>query len=295
MKKLIIYGVILLITFTNIDAENIDKKSNFDKDELGTLEKAEIIKQRAIAKAKAKETKVIAKAIKDRTIAEIEAIKINDIAHIEAKALTEIKMLETRIEASKVKIAEEAEKAKIKAELLYRETIKKVKKRSDFSIEIEKIAIEEVENNISSDVNDNKMIDDNKSIKNEREEEIKSSGVEEDISKLLKARNIEFKRAKSILTPGGAESVAKLAGILAKYPSVYIEIAGYTDSDGSTKHNLALSQSRVNSVKKILVAKGIDEKRLVAKGYGEANPLVPNKSKKNKQKNRRVEIHIIRE
>ncbi len=112
------------------------------------------------------------------------------------------------------------------------------------------------------------------------------------ISTLLKIENIEFEVAKGSLTPKGEATVSKLANILKGYPTINIEIAGHTDSDGSEQFNKTLSQSRVDMVKSKLVAKGIDSKRLTAKGYGESKPLVPNTSDENKQKNRRVEINI---
>jgi len=115
------------------------------------------------------------------------------------------------------------------------------------------------------------------------------------IIKLLKVENIEFNTAKSTLTNRGQSTVDKLAVILKKYPEVKVEIAGYTDSDGDALFNQKLSQARVETVKKELISQGVENKRLTAKGYGESNPLVPNTTNENKQKNRRVEINIIGE
>jgi len=112
------------------------------------------------------------------------------------------------------------------------------------------------------------------------------------IAKLLQIENIEFEVAKGSLTPRGKGTVDKLANILTQYPNIKTEIAGHTDSDGSAQFNQRLSQSRVNTVKKRLVSKGISATRLTAKGYGESQPLVPNTSDANKQRNRRVEINI---
>ena len=59
-------------------------------------------------------------------------------------------------------------------------------------------------------------------------------------------------------------------------------------------YNETFSQSRAESVVQYLIAKGIDASRLVAKGYGESKPTVPNNSEKNKQINRRVEFTILK-
>lgn len=280
MNKIIIQYVILITLFTSINAKNIDKKNSFSEDELKAIAKAEEIKDKTIAKAEAIKVEVIAKAIRDRTITEIEAIKVKNIAQIEVKSISEMKRIEKKAEVAKGKAIAEAEEAKAQAELLYKERIKNVKIEIDVPENLEKKAIQEIENN--------------ESIQNATQEQTKGNDAEDTIAHLLKVRNIGFKHDRAILTQEGIETVVKLSEILQKYPGIYIEISGYTDSDGSSRHNLKLSQARVNAVKKILVSSGIEEGRLIAKGYGETFPLVPNTSKKNKRKNRRVEIHIIR-
>ena len=58
---------------------------------------------------------------------------------------------------------------------------------------------------------------------------------------------------------------------------------------------MLLSQGRVNNVKRALMQEGIDRNRIKAVGYGETRPLLPNTTRENKQKNRRVEIIVIGE
>jgi len=124
-----------------------------------------------------------------------------------------------------------------------------------------------------------------------REEKARLAAKER-IARLLQIENIEFKTSKGTLTTRGATTVNKLANILNEYPDIKIEIAGHTDSDGSSKFNQKLSQSRVNTVRSTLISKGISATRLTAIGYGESKPLVPNTTRENKQRNRRVEINI---
>jgi len=126
-------------------------------------------------------------------------------------------------------------------------------------------------------------------------QEAKKAELKTKIANLLKLDNIEFNVNKSTLTQKGQETVDKLANILKEYTSVHIEIAGHTDSDGSAEYNQKLSQSRVDMVKSKLIDDAIDASRLTAKGYGETKPLVPNDTKENKAKNRRVEITILGE
>ena len=85
--------------------------------------------------------------------------------------------------------------------------------------------------------------------------------------------------------------IKKVAEILKANPNLKIEIAGYTDNIGSDKYNLLLSQKRAEAVKNVLVkVYHINPKRIIAKGYGEKYPLVPNTTPTNRALNRRVEI-----
>jgi outer membrane protein OmpA-like peptidoglycan-associated protein len=71
---------------------------------------------------------------------------------------------------------------------------------------------------------------------------------------------------------------------------VKLEIGGHTDSDGDAAKNVALSQSRADAVKKILVDQGIDAARLTTKGYGSTKPVDVNTTPEGKANNRRVEF-----
>jgi len=67
-------------------------------------------------------------------------------------------------------------------------------------------------------------------------------------------------------------------------------VEGFTDSTGSTAHNLELSQRRAEAVRSALAQAGIDRSRVEVRGYGEAYPVAGNESAGDRQLNRRVEI-----
>jgi OmpA-OmpF porin, OOP family len=73
-----------------------------------------------------------------------------------------------------------------------------------------------------------------------------------------------------------------------------LEIAGYTDNTGDAALNLALSQKRAESVRQALIKYGADPDMLVAKGYGEANPIASNDTAEGRLKNRRIEYHVVK-
>jgi OmpA-OmpF porin, OOP family len=73
-----------------------------------------------------------------------------------------------------------------------------------------------------------------------------------------------------------------------------LEIAGYTDNTGDAALNLALSQKRAESVREALIKYGADPDMLVAKGYGEADPIANNDTAEGRLTNRRIEYHVVK-
>lgn len=88
----------------------------------------------------------------------------------------------------------------------------------------------------------------------------------------------------------------QVAGVLAANESIFlVEVAGHTDNVGGADPNKSLSQRRAEAVVAYLSdKKGIDRKRLVAKGYGQEKPIADNKTAKGRQQNRRVEFVILK-
>jgi outer membrane protein OmpA-like peptidoglycan-associated protein/ABC-type nitrate/sulfonate/bicarbonate transport system substrate-binding protein len=96
-----------------------------------------------------------------------------------------------------------------------------------------------------------------------------------------------------------AESIAVLNDVnqlLSQFPTYYLIIDAHTDTVGSNESNLQLSKNRATEVKKYLVQKGVDEKRIIARGWGEERPIVAKESTEaDKAKNRRTEFILTRE
>lgn len=91
-----------------------------------------------------------------------------------------------------------------------------------------------------------------------------------------------------------ADLLDEVANVLRRNPDILkVEVGGHTDSKGADVYNLDLSQRRVESVVKWLVAKGVSEDRLQAKGYGETEPIATNDTAEGRAENRRVEFTIL--
>lgn len=82
----------------------------------------------------------------------------------------------------------------------------------------------------------------------------------------------------------------KWADFFNQNPSLEATIYGHADSTGPTLYNQKLSERRAQAVVDYLVGKGVSASRLKAIGFGETRPIVPNTTKENRQKNRRVEM-----
>jgi len=96
-----------------------------------------------------------------------------------------------------------------------------------------------------------------------------------------------------IESPASFSILAQIAKILNENHTWIIEIRGHTDSIGSEKYNLDLSQKRADAVKKFIVSKyGILAHRLIAVGFGETDPIADNGTSEGRARNRRVEFVI---
>jgi outer membrane protein OmpA-like peptidoglycan-associated protein len=97
------------------------------------------------------------------------------------------------------------------------------------------------------------------------------------ISKPVLIDNIFFDFDRATLRPESAESLDELVQLLKDNAGVTIEIGAHCDYKGDDDYNKRLSQQRAESVVNYLIAHGIDQKRLTARGYGETTPKTINK------------------
>ncbi len=84
-----------------------------------------------------------------------------------------------------------------------------------------------------------------------------------------------------------------LATLLSDNKNLVMEIGGYTDSTGTDKYNLVLSEKRALSVVNYLIKMGIASDRLQYKGYGNTSKLGNNVTVEGRKLNRRTEAKII--
>ena len=100
--------------------------------------------------------------------------------------------------------------------------------------------------------------------------------------------HITFANNSVVISASEMPKVEKFAEFLKANPAYKVEIQGYTDSKGSEKYNLSLSQKRAKAVYVALIDLGVDANRLSYKGYGESNPIASNDTAEGRAQNRRI-------
>ena len=112
----------------------------------------------------------------------------------------------------------------------------------------------------------------------------------------LVLQGVNFAFDESALTPESHEILDRVARALleAQWSNVRFEVAGHTSSIATAEYNMALSERRAEAVRAYLVSRGVENSRMVARGYGETQPMVPNDREGRAWQNRRVELRRMR-
>jgi OmpA-OmpF porin, OOP family len=111
---------------------------------------------------------------------------------------------------------------------------------------------------------------------------------------VLTLGDVQFAPGQATLTAAAMRQLSPLVTLLKEQPKRNIRIAGYTDSSGTESSNLDLSQRRADAVRDFLMENGISPNRIVARGYGEADPVASNTTVAGRRENRRVEVLVPR-
>ncbi|TRZ44462.1 OmpA family protein [Robertkochia solimangrovi] len=95
----------------------------------------------------------------------------------------------------------------------------------------------------------------------------------EDLAEALSLAPIFFENDSYSINEKSAEILDGIAVVMEAYPDLKIQIGSHTDSKGSSRYNLILSEKRATATMNYLLSKGIAVNRLEAKGYGESKLL----------------------
>ena len=109
----------------------------------------------------------------------------------------------------------------------------------------------------------------------------------------IRLPGVNFETNSDRLVAGAANVLNDAVATLKKNPTITVEVAGHTDSDGAADYNESLSTRRAATVRDYLATNGISADRMSVRGYGESQPIADNTTRAGKAQNRRVVLRII--
>ncbi|HET8645071.1 MAG TPA: OmpA family protein [Vicinamibacteria bacterium] len=111
----------------------------------------------------------------------------------------------------------------------------------------------------------------------------------------LSSDKVTFPLNRAEVSPEAKQLIDEaIAELKAENRGVFFEIEGHTDSTGPDAYNMKLGEDRATAVRNYLHDQhGIALSRIEVITYGEAKPVVDNKTRANRAQNRRVVIKVL--
>ncbi|MFP4370583.1 MAG: OmpA family protein [Candidatus Kapaibacterium sp.] len=114
----------------------------------------------------------------------------------------------------------------------------------------------------------------------------------DDISKAFQ-RPILFAFDSATIRPQSYPIINELVDAMKSRPKLRLEIQGHTDNVGGVEYNMNLSKERAKAVMNAMLERGIDPRRLRARGFGMSEPVASNETEEGRAQNRRTEFVIL--
>ena len=124
---------------------------------------------------------------------------------------------------------------------------------------------------------------------------LRSGFTAADLTNALNTNVINFPSGSAQIPRESMPVLEQSASAIKSAPAgTVLEVGGHTDNRGNSTANLGLSQRRADSVRRFLIDKGVKSDSLVAKGYGDSNPIASNDTDEGRFKNRRIEYKDLK-
>ncbi len=106
-------------------------------------------------------------------------------------------------------------------------------------------------------------------------------------------RPILFDFDSTEVKPASYPVIDEIVDAMLSRPKLRLEVQGHTDNVGGIEYNQTLSQLRAYAVVAEIVKRGVEPRRLRARGFGMSVPIAPNSTDEGRAKNRRTEFVIL--
>ncbi len=108
---------------------------------------------------------------------------------------------------------------------------------------------------------------------------------------IVRLYGLKFPSGSAEIRPENFGLLTKVQRVLREFSTSPVLVAGHTDSRGNDATNLALSKRRADAVREYLLANmTMDDTRITAVGYGEAQPIASNETEDGRALNRRIDV-----
>ena len=105
-------------------------------------------------------------------------------------------------------------------------------------------------------------------------------------------KDVFFDYNKSDLRTDDSTTAQKDGSFLSQHPDLKVVIEGHCDDRGSEEYNLALGDSRANSLKQSLIAEGVSADHIKTVSYGKEHPYCSQDNEQCWQQNRRDHVGL---
>jgi OmpA-OmpF porin, OOP family len=114
-------------------------------------------------------------------------------------------------------------------------------------------------------------------------------------AQIVISEQVRFETGTALIRDDSSAVLQQVVEVMQRHREIEsCEIGGHTDDTGTVELNRELSEARARAVMAWLVARGVDGRRLTARGYGSSRPIADNGSDEGRTRNRRVEFLITR-
>ncbi len=113
------------------------------------------------------------------------------------------------------------------------------------------------------------------------------------VNDALSEKKITFEPGSATISSDTQDVLDRIAEIVRACEDVRMEISGHTDSQGREEMNARLSQQRAEAVLTALLDRRVLTTNLIARGYGETNPIADNSTEEGREANRRIEFRVL--